>query len=318
MATQFDPIAKDESLNTTESPSRNVADVLAEELQNIAQAIGGGGGGSVQWTQIQTTGTKIAEIEINGVSQDVYAPSGGGSAGTGAGWANSNIYREEITSITADMWAHIADGSFTGLHVGMHYTAPSGRTYWFADADYFFGSGNTEQTAHHILVIEDKINHTAAHHTSNTTTGGATSSDIYTNTLPTYQSELETDFGASHIKTQSIQLSNTVSGGSPSDWAPTNVNSMLMNARMVFGGPICYLGNTGEMFNGGNRFRQLSLFRAMPETIIARNAGDSTRANWWLDDVESSSAFGALDLHGYAHDGSASYARGIRRAFLIG
>ena len=44
MATQYDPIAKDESLNTTESPSRNVADVLAEELQNIAQAIGGGGG----------------------------------------------------------------------------------------------------------------------------------------------------------------------------------------------------------------------------------------------------------------------------------
>lgn len=45
MATQYDPIAKDESLNTTETPSRNVADVLAEELQNIASAIGGGGSG---------------------------------------------------------------------------------------------------------------------------------------------------------------------------------------------------------------------------------------------------------------------------------
>ena len=45
MATVTKPIALDESLNTTETPSRNVADVLAEELQNIAQAIGGGGSG---------------------------------------------------------------------------------------------------------------------------------------------------------------------------------------------------------------------------------------------------------------------------------
>lgn len=44
MATVTKPIALDESLNTTETPSRNVADVLAEELQNIASAIGGGGG----------------------------------------------------------------------------------------------------------------------------------------------------------------------------------------------------------------------------------------------------------------------------------
>lgn len=39
---------------------------------------GGGSGDTVSWTQIQTTGTKIAEIDINGTSQDVYAPTGGG------------------------------------------------------------------------------------------------------------------------------------------------------------------------------------------------------------------------------------------------
>ena len=42
MAIQYDPIAKDESLNTTESPSRNIADVLAQELSGIASAITGG------------------------------------------------------------------------------------------------------------------------------------------------------------------------------------------------------------------------------------------------------------------------------------
>ena len=72
MAVQYDPIAKDESLNTTELTPRNLADVLAQELGYIAAAIGGG---YVTWTQIQATGTKIATIDINGVSIDVYVPT---------------------------------------------------------------------------------------------------------------------------------------------------------------------------------------------------------------------------------------------------
>ena len=43
---------------------------------------GGGGGDTVTWTQIQATGTKIAEIDINGTSTDVYAPTGGGGGGS--------------------------------------------------------------------------------------------------------------------------------------------------------------------------------------------------------------------------------------------
>ena len=238
--------------------------------------------------------------------------------GSGAGAANRLAFKEEITEITAEMWASIADGTFDKVHVGMHYTAPSGRTYYFADADYFFGTGNTEQTSHHMLVIEDEINHTAQHQTSNVTTGGATSSLIYTTTLPGIQSELTADFGAAHIKTQSVLLSNAVSSGSPSGWAWANKDAQLMNARMVFGNPICYTGNTGEMYNGGNRCRQLSLFQAMPETIVARNAGDSARAHWWLDDVESAAYFGYVLYGGTAYYVSASYACGVRRAFLIG
>ena len=111
------PIALDESLNTTESPSRNIADVLAEELGNLIVAVsriapqttydeldkledvnisaptngqvlkynsvtqkwengtGGGSGDTVTWNQIQGSGTKIAEIGINGTTTDVYAPS---------------------------------------------------------------------------------------------------------------------------------------------------------------------------------------------------------------------------------------------------
>lgn len=55
-----------------------------DNMDAIDNNLGGGGGGdSVTWTQIQQSGTKIAEISINGVSTDVFAPDGGGGGGGG-------------------------------------------------------------------------------------------------------------------------------------------------------------------------------------------------------------------------------------------
>ena len=237
--------------------------------------------------------------------------------GSGSGAANRLAFREEITEITEEMWDSIGDGSFDAVHVGMHYTAPSGRTYFFADADYFFGHGDTEMTDHHMLVIEDEINGHQQHQTTNVTTGGATSSLIYTTYLPAHQSELEADFGAAHILEARLLLSNAVSSGMPSGWAWTGKKSFLMNMPMVFGHYLQYSGNTGEMFNGGNRVRQLALFQAMPETIIARNAETDARDWWWTDDVASAANFGLVDAGGSALYTGASRANGVRRAFLI-
>lgn len=49
----------------------------------VMNEIGSGGGGStVSWSQIVTTGTKIATVTINGVTTDVYAPTSGGASYT--------------------------------------------------------------------------------------------------------------------------------------------------------------------------------------------------------------------------------------------
>lgn len=237
--------------------------------------------------------------------------------GSGSGAANRLAFREEITEITEEMWDSIGDGSFDAVHVGMHYTAPSGRKYFFADADYFFGHGDTEMTDHHMLVIEDEINGHQQHQTTNVTTGGATSSLIYTTYLPAHQSELEADFGADHILEARLLLSNAVANGMPSGWVWAGKKSFLMNMPMVFGHYLQYSGNTGEMFNGGNRVRQLALFQAMPETIIARNAETDARDWWWTDDVASAAVFGFVTHYGGAYGSSPSYALGVRRAFLI-
>lgn len=238
--------------------------------------------------------------------------------GSGSGAANRLAFREEISEITEEMWDSIGDGSFGAVHVGMHYTAPSDRKYFFADADYFFGHGDTEMTDHHMLVIEDECQGTAQHQTTSVTTGGAASSLIYTTYLPAHQSELEADFGASHIKEARLLMSNAVANGMPSGWAWAGKKSFLMNMPMVFGHYLQYAGNTGEMYNGGNRVRQCALFQAMPETIISRLADTQARQWWWTDDVATNSAFGTVDARGNADGLSASYTFGVRRAFLIG
>ena len=238
--------------------------------------------------------------------------------GSGSGAANRLAFQEEITEITEDMWDSIADGTFDKVHVGMHYTAPSGRKYWLADANYFKQHGDNEMTFNHMLVVEDECQGTAQHQASNVTTGGATSSLIYTSYLPAHQSELEADFGASHIKEARLLLCNGVSNGNPSGWAWTGKKSFLMNMPMVFGHYLQYSGNTGEMFNGGNRVRQAALFQAMPETILSRLAGTQARQWYWLDDVASAAYFASVNTNGTANHTGASDAGGVRRAFLIG
>ena len=87
---------------------------------------------------------------------------------------------------------------------------------------------------------------------------------------------------------------------------------------MVFGHYLHLTGNTGEMYNGGNRVRQCALFQAMPETIISRLASTQARQWWWTDDVASAANFGRVDGAGLANANGASNAGGVRRAFLIG
>ena len=63
--------------------------IFKKNAQDIAKAFtkyslwqgGGGGGSSVSWNQIQTSGNKIAEVTIDGTKTDVYAPTGGSSGG---------------------------------------------------------------------------------------------------------------------------------------------------------------------------------------------------------------------------------------------
>lgn len=77
-------------------------DAIREAGEIIAAAIlQGGGSGSVSWEQIVLTGTKIAEITINGETTEIYAPSGGGS-GSSVSWNEIQLTGVKIAEITID------------------------------------------------------------------------------------------------------------------------------------------------------------------------------------------------------------------------
>lgn len=113
MAVQFDPIAKDESLNTTELTPRNVADVLAQELSNIATSISGGSDkvpktdiATVEPTNVASRAYSIGElVYVNGNLYKVITAISGGATftvGTNIQSANvSNRVKEVDDSVSA-------------------------------------------------------------------------------------------------------------------------------------------------------------------------------------------------------------------------
>lgn len=98
-------------------------------LNGVDYAGASGSGDSVSWTQIQASGTKIAEIDINGTSQDVYAPSGGGGGGhtystteqVVGTWLGETLYERSFTfsgTIADGAWVTI-DNSYSPANTGI-------------------------------------------------------------------------------------------------------------------------------------------------------------------------------------------------------
>lgn len=73
MALVTKPPVLDESVNTTESPSRNIADVLAQELAGIASAISSGSPIASYVLRCPTSGYTSTSVSVWGVTKTLYA-----------------------------------------------------------------------------------------------------------------------------------------------------------------------------------------------------------------------------------------------------
>lgn len=228
---------------------------------------------------------------------------------TGASRANSFIYEHSLgTSFTAEQSADIRAGKFDLVRTGGYWTI-NGRKYWAAHADYRLHCGDTELTTHHMLVIPDRSFYNGVMNDTNVTTGAYYGSKMKTSGLADALATVKADFGADHILTHRILLTNAVSNGMGSGWAWCDSQIDLMNEKMVYGS-YAWGGGSQNGHDTGVDKSQLALFQARPDLI-------TNRENWWLRDVPSATNFCNVSGSGAANYWSASTSFGVRPAFLI-
>lgn len=231
---------------------------------------------------------------------------------SGAGGHNC-IYRGKYlgTGVSAEQYKEIAAGTFNDLYIGDYWTI-SGVNYRIAAFDYYYRTGDTECTTHHVTLVPDTNMYTHCMNDTNVTDGAYVGSKMYISGLDTAKSTITAAFGSAHILNHRQYLQNATTSGyaSGGSWYDSTVE--LMTEQNVYGCKIF-----GNCINGTafpNNYTvdksQYPLFTYRPDMI-------SNRAWFWLRDVASSAAFARVDGSGNANYSHASHVGGVRPAFSI-
>lgn len=236
--------------------------------------------------------------------------------------AHNAIYRGKSlgSTVTTAQYAAIKAGTFDDLYIGDYWTI-GGVNYRIAAFDYYFNSGDTSCTTHHVVIVPDTCLYNAQmHNTSsggwesgaaNTTAGGYVGSDMYKSNLEQAKTTIKSAFSG-HVLKHRIYLTNAVANGRASGGAWCDSEVDLMCEQMVYGSGIFSPVSDGSNVPANYRVEksQLPLFQHEPSRIC-------NRATWWLRDVITASGFAIVDDNGGAHYGGASDSRGVRPAFCI-
>lgn len=213
------------------------------------------------------------------------------------------------TSVTSEQWAAIQNGTFDGLFLGDYWTI-NGVDYIIAAFDYWYNTGDTACTKHHVVVIPRANLYTYKFNSSNTTKGGYVGSGLYKNGLTQAKQMVAAAFGSAHILSHREHLVNAVTNGKPtgSDWCDSTVD--LMNENMVYGGrQFSPMPDGTDPWNTCRNYTigksQLPLFHLAPWLISNRN-------RYWLRDVVSAAGFANAGIGGGASCDVADVACGVR------
>lgn len=233
-----------------------------------------------------------------------------------AGFHNS-IYRGKSlgTEVTAAQYAAIEAGTFEDMYIGDYWTIGE-VNYRIAHFDYWLGTGDTQCTTHHVVLVPDTNLYTAKMNDNNVTTGAYVGSAMHTTNLEQAKTIINTAFGSGHILLHRELLANAMKAAtdptyeSAGSWYNSSVD--LMNERMVYGADVFHnvLVNGAIPYNYTIGKSQLALFALEPSRII-------NRASWWLRCVVSAEKFAHVGGDGDASSSNASNTEGVRPAFAI-
>lgn len=243
--------------------------------------------------------------------------------------AHNGIYRgKDLTAYfnSGEMSAAIADGSFRNIYPGDYIiksitidgTTYSNVKFIIMDLDYHLHCGDTETTAHHVVIMPEEQLGTAKMNSSNTTTGGYVGSAMWTTHIPKVVAGFEAAFGAAHILEHRELLSNAIDdsvksnaydgwSGATSSWAWTSVKANLANENMVYGAPVI----SSSLHDTGECNSQLAAFRLNHGLICSK------RYWWWLRSVAYSSDFCDVTGYGHAARDVAAHSHGVRPIAML-
>lgn len=205
----------------------------------------------------------------------------------------------------------INDGSFENLYIGDYWTIDN-KIFRIADFNYFKRVGDTDFTTNHLVIVPDNSLLNAKMNSTDTATGAYAGSEMYSDAeggLAQAKTLINSLFG-NYIVSHRIYLPNAISSDgaeSAGAWYDSTVD--LMSEIMVYGTKIRCKNNAGTFLPTSEK-TQLALFRLNPLMI-------NNRANYWLRDVVSSTAFARVVNSGSANGNGASLSYGVRPFFTI-
>lgn len=219
--------------------------------------------------------------------------------------AHNCLYRGKSlgTSVTAEQWEAIANGTFKDLYIG-DYWVINGITWRIAAFDYFYNSGDVVCTTHHAVIVPDTCLYKAKMNDSNTTASGYAGSAMYKSNLAQAKTTIKNAFGAAHVLTKREVLTTVVNGNVPSEWGWFSSEAELMNEVQAFGS-VAWGAYSGIGRNVGSGECQFPLF--MFDRTKLHDQED-----YWLRDVSSATNFSMVNKGGYADSGNASAYFGVR------
>ena len=235
------------------------------------------------------------------------------SIGNNAGGHNSIFRGKNLgSSVSSSQWSAIQSGSFDDIFVG-DYWAIGGVNWRIAALDYFYNTGDTAFTKHHAVIVPDTLLYTANMNDTNTTEGAYVNSKMRTENLEQAKTTIKNAFGASHVLSHRLCLSNATANGRASAGGWYDADVEIMTEHMAYGNGVFSPVSDGSSIPNNYRVEktQLPLFVFRPDLI-------SNRQWYWLRDVISSASFAYVTSLGPAYYNDASTVFGVRPYFLIG
>lgn len=243
--------------------------------------------------------------------------------------SHNAFYRgKDLTSYfeSGEMSKAIAAGTFDDIFPGDYITKTvtvNGTTYtdvkWIVgDLDYHLHRGDTETTAHHVVLYPETNLGSARMNATDTTSGGYQGSEMWRSTIPKYAAGIVNAFGSDHVLkhrerlTKAVDmnaysgaggLGNGASAYADGEWTDVTVN--LFNEAMMYGhAPFASSGRDTYDCN-----KQIASFRY---------GQNFTRNSWcWLRDVASAVGFAHVVNNGEADFYFASDVHGVRPYLLL-